>query len=107
MNRGNGGKHFHNLDLETRRKISVGRQGRKPNLGNHHSIETKKKMSDSKKGANNPNYGKMRTEATKQKLRKPKSIETIKKISASLKGRKLSNSHIQNMRNSLIRKGYT
>lgn len=36
--------------------------------GTHHTDSTKKKMSDAKKGVNNPNYGKCRSDETKKKI---------------------------------------
>ena len=43
-------------------------KGNKYNLGKHRSEETKKKMSDAKKGKPGPNKGKHRSEETKKKL---------------------------------------
>jgi len=68
------------------------------NKGNHgvkfsvekHSEETKQKMSESRKGENNPLFGKIHSEKTKQKMRKSKSEETKQKMSESHKGKTLS-----------------
>ena len=54
--------------------------------------EIRRKMSDLKKGKNNPNYGKPRPEATRKKISeslkgKPLSVETCKKMSQSLMGK--------------------
>jgi len=65
--------------VETRKKMSNSKKGKNnPNYGKERPIETRKKMSNSKKGKNHPNYG------------KKTSIETCKKISNSLLGKKLS-----------------
>ena len=48
------------------------------NTGKHRSEETRKKLSEAKKGENNPNFGKTRSE------------ESRRKISESLKGRTFS-----------------
>ena len=61
--------------------------------GKHHTEETKKKMSKSRKGKNHPMYGKHLTEETKEKIsetrkgKKP-SEETRKKLSETRKGEK-------------------
>lgn len=62
-----GEKHWNygnHHSIETRRKIS------KSNTGCRHSIEAKKKISDATKGKNNPNYGKIVSDEQKQKIRK-------------------------------------
>lgn len=58
------------LSEETKRKMSESRKG-KPGtmLGKKHSEETKIKMSEAKKGTNNPIYGRIRSEEEKQKYR--------------------------------------
>lgn len=60
-------------------------------LGVHRSAETRRKMSESMKGANHPNYGKHRSAETRRKLSeshkgKHLSHETRRKLSESLKG---------------------
>jgi len=82
---GNGGK---TLSEETRRKMSVSRQGKQPTLGHKHSTDTKHLMSLAHKGKQqyvmtgeirqkisvaltgeaHPNYGKKRTSEIGQKI---------------------------------------
>ena len=68
-----------------------------PNYGNHYSEETKKKISDKRKGKccgeNHPNYGKHHSEEIKEKMRKPKSEEAKKKISETRKGKYKGKNH--------------
>jgi len=54
---------------ETKLKMSIERDGRKPMLGKHHSIETKRKFSEMRSGESNPFYGKHHTNETKEKIR--------------------------------------
>lgn len=61
---------------ETRKKISEANKGK--NKGKHHTEDARKNMSDAHKGARNHNYG------------KPRSEETRRKISESLKGHRHS-----------------
>ena len=61
--------------------------------GKHHSLETKKKMSEAKKGEKHPLYGKQLSEETKQKMSKShkgktSSEETKQKLSKSISGEK-------------------
>ncbi|RKU09567.1 hypothetical protein C6502_12800 [Candidatus Poribacteria bacterium] len=60
--------------------------------GSSHSDETRKKMSESRKGENNNNYGK-----PSPKRGKPLSEETKRSISESMKGRKRSEEHRRNL----------
>ena len=69
--------------------------GGKDNSGFKFSNETKKKMSNSKKGVKNNMYGKHHTEETRKKIGdanrgRKKSEETLRKLSLASKGRKLS-----------------
>lgn len=70
--------------------------------GNKHSDETKQKMSEKKKGKNNPNYGKDPwNKGLKTNIKpwegKKRSGETKKKISKRLKGRRLTEEHKRNI----------
>ena len=66
-----------------------------------HTKETKRKISESKKGKNNPNYGKTLSEEHRRKLseakkgrkRKPFSEEHKTKIAEAMKGRTQSEEH--------------
>jgi len=63
-----------------------------------HSEETKRKLSEAKKGERNPFYGKHLSEETKRKMSestkgKPKSEETKRKMSEAQKGKHLSEEH--------------
>lgn len=54
---------------ETRRKMSESRKGKPTwNKGKHHSKESIKKMSESKKGEKNSMYGKHHSEETRRKM---------------------------------------
>jgi len=54
---------------ETRKKMSEARKGENhPMYGKTHSEETRKKMSESQKGENNPMYGKTLSEKTRKKI---------------------------------------
>ena len=60
---------LHKPSEETRKKMSDAKKGKKnPNYGKQFSEETRKKMSDAKKGKKNHNYGKQFSEETKKKL---------------------------------------
>lgn len=54
---------------ETRKKMSLARQGRKPMLGKKHSEEAKAKMSVSRSGEKNHFFGRKHTEESKEKMR--------------------------------------
>lgn len=61
------------------------------NKGRHLSAETRRKMSEAKKGANHPLYGKHRSVETRRKMSealkgKHRSVETRKKMSEAKKG---------------------
>lgn len=61
------------LSEETKKKISEAKKGvycgeNHPMYGKHHTEETKQKLSDNHKGENNPNYGRCRMEETKKKI---------------------------------------
>ena len=66
---GGGGTVSRICTEETRKKLSESRKGKTPWIfGKHHSKESREKMSEASKGANNPFYGKHRKESTKQKI---------------------------------------
>ena len=75
---------------EEKIKMSINRKGKfcgkdNWNYGKHPSEESRRKMSESRRGENNPHYGKKMTEETKKKLLathlgKPLSDETKEKI---------------------------
>jgi len=67
------------LSAETKKKLSEGKMGNKhpmfgvygdkaPMWGKHHSKESKRKMSESRKGINNHNFGKQFSDETKRKI---------------------------------------
>ncbi len=74
---------------EIKRKKSESMKGK--NVGKYHSDESKKKMSETHKGENNPNYGK---EWTDERKRKSSEKKKGKKFSLEHK-RNLSKSHIK------------
>lgn len=54
---------------DSKKKMSESKRGEShPMWGKHHTEESKKKMSESKSGENHPNYGKHHTEETKKKM---------------------------------------
>lgn len=58
-----------NHSEESRRKLSESKKGAKnPNYGKKISEETKKKLSEALRGKNNPNYGKHHSEETRKKI---------------------------------------
>jgi len=70
------------LSAETRRKMSESRKGKRlgkdnPMFGKHHSVETRRKMSEDRKGEKHPMYGTHPSE------------ESRRKMSASHKGKQL------------------
>lgn len=89
----NFGKH---LSEETKRKMSEAKRGEKHHFfGKHLSEETRRKMSEARKGENNPLFGKHFSEESKRKMSEAKrgkhhSDETKRKMSESLKGRQFS-----------------
>ena len=71
-------------------------------LGKHHSEETRKKISESKKGENNYWFGKHHSEETRKKISeahkgKNHSDETRKKMSEAHKGKHWYNNGMQNV----------
>ncbi len=80
-----------------RNRIPISEETRKRLSGRKHSVETKRKMSVSKKGKNNPNYGKTLSQEHKRKISeslrgekspnygKKHSEETKRKLSQKLK----------------------
>ena len=60
------------MSEESKKKMSEAKKGNKNMLGKKHSEETKKKMSEAKKGENSPWYGKQLYEETKKKMSEAK-----------------------------------
>lgn len=78
-----------NKSEETRKKLSDAKKGcNNPFYGKHHTDETRKKISDDKKGRNHPMYGKHHTDATKKKMSDAK-----KGCNNPLYGKHLSDDH--------------
>jgi hypothetical protein len=102
----NGGDGLINPGVETRAKISDSRKG-KPNP---HSEETKRKISESKKGKPHPHKGTCRSsDETRQKLRDFRtgtklSEEHKRKIGEGGKGKKHSPETIENMKKAWIKR---
>jgi len=71
------------LSEDHRRKLSGERN---PNYGKPRTVETRQKISESKKGERHPMYGKHHTEETKRKM------------SEALRGKALSNEHRRKLR---------
>lgn len=101
---------------ETKKKISKNRKGK--NLGNTHtkgkplSKEHKRKLSKALSGKNAPNYGLKMPEETKRKISEakkgiPLSEKHKKKLSESLKGRKLSPEHVEILRQANLGKQHS
>ena len=64
-----GGEGISNLSDETRKKMSEVKKGENnPNYGKIFSEEHRKKLSEARKGENNPNYGKIFSEEHKRKI---------------------------------------
>ena len=73
-------------------------KGNKNMLGKHHNKETKKKISDAKKGKPfSEEWKRKMSEAKKGKKRKPFSEEWKRKMSEAKKGRSLWNNGIKNV----------
>lgn len=77
-----GGIQNFEISDETRRKLSIAKQGKlnpnygknlsginAPYYGRHHTEETKKRYSEQRRGINNPFYGKKHTEESRLKIR--------------------------------------
>ena len=79
----NPNTHKAHYSEETKRKMSDSRKGK------HHSEETKRKMSEAQKGRTFSEESKLKISAAlKDKSRKPLSEETKRKISETLKNKK-------------------
>ena len=80
---------------ETKKKMSLSRLKRKKELGYINSPESRKKMSETRKGEGNPFYNKHHSKKSRKKMSEAKkgrkaSEETKRKISEGLKGNKNS-----------------
>ena len=85
--------HMQNISDETRKKMSESKKGRtSPRKGVTLSAETRKKMSESRKGRTSPMKGVTQSE------------ETRKKISESMKGRIFSEEHRRKISESVKRR---
>ena len=85
---------YHATDRKIGFNVSAG--GTAPMYGRKHSVETKKKYSETRKGENNGFYGKHHTEETKQILREKnlgKNIQT-NGSKVNLKGQKNGTKHM-------------
>ena len=84
------GGNINKMSEETKKKISESKKGEKnPMYGKHHSDEAKQKVSESRKGEKHHLFGKHLPE------------ETRRKISASLNGRKHTEEELRKMSESL------
>ena len=88
----NFGKH---PSEESRKKMSESKKGKPSGMkGKHHSAETRKKMSESHSGENNPLFGKHPSE------------ETRKKIGAVTKGTQWFNNGVKSIRAKTCPEGF-
>jgi group I intron endonuclease len=92
---------------ETKKKMSESRKGsNNPMFGRHLTDEQRKRRCESSKGSNNNFYGKKHTEETKAKIREKRKNQVIteemkEKIRKRLKGKKRSKETIEKISNSL------
>lgn len=70
---------------DIKRKISEKNKGKQPNLGNHHTDETKEKISFKTSGNKNPMYGKTLMDIWTKKYGEEKAIELEKNRNQKLK----------------------
>jgi hypothetical protein len=96
---GNGDFYCKGHSMESRQKMSVSQKGNKNLLGHKQSGETRKKMSDAKRGENNPMFGRKVSEETREKRRQAQvgrkrtfSEEHIKNLVKSKTGMKYNKS---------------
>ena len=78
------------MSESTRVKIGLSKKGNKYMLGNKHSEESKRKMSEANKGKVPPNKGIPMSEEQKEKIRETKKYirdDTRKKMSQARKGK--------------------
>jgi len=99
MKESRAGKNPHIWTDESRRKLSESKKGTKV------SKDTKKKLSEIRRGESNSFYGKHHTQETKDLLReintgRKHSIESRQKMSLTRRGVKLSKEHAQHIGNS-------
>ena len=92
---------------ETRKTNGLSAGENNPMYGKHHSEESKKKMSENRKGRPSPNKGVPQSEETKRKISNTLKGNTIpeevrKKISNTLKGRTFSEETLSKKRKSKI-----
>ena len=82
---GGAGTHSHIISNEVREKIRQAKLGNTIWLDRHHTEESKKKISEARKGKDNHQLGRKRSEESKQKMR-------LAKL-----GKKLSEEHKKNI----------
>lgn len=105
---GDGSLGYHQSE-ETRKKMSEMRKGENhPFYGKHHSEETKKKIRESTSGENHHLYGKHRSQEAKESIRKALtgshlSEERKKKISEAHKGKQMPKEVRQKISESVTR----
>ncbi len=97
---GGEGLHGHKFSKDHRSKLGRALLGNKRWLGKAHSEETKRKMSDGKKGKDNPNYGKEFSAEHRGKLSEAHkgqkhTTETKHKMSSTAKGNQYARGYKQ------------
>jgi len=98
--------------IKTKKRMSESRKGEKNhNYGKIFSVETREKMSENQMGEKNNFYGKTHKLETKQKISKKikgrtRSLETRKKISELHKGKNVSIKSIEKFRNNFKKTYY-